>query len=491
MESHTRRERFSLWVRPILALGDNLVTLFGAALTTASGLTMVGFWGLELLAGRSVPPYAGIILYLILPGVFVAGLLLMPIGALWKRFRARKPGETVPVLPRPSFSDPRIRRGLALVAIATAVNVVIIAAASYRGVEHMDSVQFCGQTCHTVMQPEYTAYKGSPHARISCVACHIGSGAPWFVRSKLSGARQVFAVLFHTYSRPIPSPVEHLRPARETCEECHWPAKFQGDRFVVHTHFQADEKNTALTTVLVLKIGGHGASGPVGIHGRHIDATDRIRYLPLDEKRLSITRVSYLADDGSRVEFASQPPAAPAAQPARSEWRTMDCMDCHNRPSHTFTLPERAVDRAMAEDQIGRELPFAKKMAVELLRATYRDRASALTAIRQGFVDYYKASYAAVYGAKRKRIETAAEAVAAIYAGNVFPEMNVTWGTYPTHLGHEDFPGCFRCHDGSHAASDGRTISADCDACHTVLAQDETNPEILAKLGLTPMAPQP
>jgi len=489
MESHTRRERFSLWIRPILALGDNLVTLFGAGLTTASGLTMVGFWGLELLAGRSVPPYAGIILYLILPGVFVAGLLLIPAGALWKRFRTRKPDQPVPVLPRLSFSDPRIRRGLALVAIATAANVVIIAAASYRGVEHMDSVQFCGQTCHTVMQPEYTAYKGSPHARIACVACHIGSGAPWFVRSKLSGTRQVFAVLFHTYSRPIPSPVQHLRPARETCEECHWPAKFQGDRFVVRTHFQPDENNTALTNVLVLKIGGHAASGPIGIHGRHIDATQRIRYLPLDEKRLSIARVSYLADDGRRVEFAA--PDAPAPSATANAWRTMDCMDCHNRPSHTFTLPERAVDRAMAEDRISRDLPFAKKKAVELLRATYRDRESALATIPGDFAAYYKTSYPAVYAAKQKRIEAGADAIAAIYATNVFPEMNVTWGTYPTHIGHDDFPGCFRCHDGNHAAKDGRTISPDCDTCHTILAQDETKPEILAKLGLTPLAPQP
>jgi hypothetical protein len=479
----TRRERFSLWLRPIVALGDNLITLFGAGLTTASALTMIGFWALELLSGRSVSPYAGIVLLLILPGVFVAGLLLMPLGALWKRLR-RRSGQTAPVLPRLSFSDPRVRRGAALVAVATVVNVVIIAGASYRGVEHMDSTQFCGQTCHTVMQPEYTAYGSSPHARISCAACHIGSGAPWFVRSKLSGTRQVFAVLFKTYSRPIPSPVQHLRPARETCEECHWPAKFQGDRFVVRTHFEPDEQNTALTTVLVLKIGGHAASGPVGIHGRHIDTTDRIRYLALDEKRMTIARVSYLAQDGSRSEFVAAGSAPSTSLAAAGQWRTMDCMDCHNRPSHTFRLPERAVDQAMAEGQVGRDLPFAKKKAVDLLRAKYESRENALSAIRQQFVDYYKASYPAVYASRQKQIEAAAEAVAGIYAGNVFPEMNVGWGTYPTHIGHEDSPGCFRCHDGSHAAADGRTITADCDACHTILAQGESNTQVLAKLGL-------
>jgi nitrate/TMAO reductase-like tetraheme cytochrome c subunit len=484
MTPQTRRERFSLWIRPLLALGHNVVTLFGAALTTASGLTVVGFWFLHLLSGRSVSPYAGIILFLVLPAVFVAGLVLMPIGVLWTRFRARKAGQPMPILPRLSLSEPAVRRGLTWIGIATAANVVIIGAASYRGVEHMDSVEFCGQTCHTVMQPEYTAYKNSPHARVSCVECHIGSGAPWFVRSKLSGTRQVFAVLFHTYSRPIPSPVQHLRPARETCEECHWPAKFEGDRFVVRTHFQSDEQNTAQTTVLVLKIGGHAASGAIGIHGRHIDTVERIRYLALDEKRSSVGSVSYLERDGSRSEYVAQG-TKPGALPAGAEWRTMDCMDCHNRPSHIFSLPEPAVDQAIADGRIDRALPFVKKKAVELLRAVYADRPSARAAIRQQFAGYYKDSYPQVYAAKRKTITTAADAIADIYSLNVFPAMNVTWGTYPNHLGHEDFPGCFRCHDGSHTASDGRTISADCDACHTLLAMEETKPEILSKLGLT------
>src|SRR5262249_37420162 len=144
--------------------------------------------------------------------------------------------------PRIDFRVPLLRRGLTLVAAATVMNIVILSTASYKAVEHMDSTQFCGASCHTVMSPEYTAYVNSTHSRVDCVQCHIGPGAGWFVRSKLSGARQVWAVATGSYSRPIPSPVKHLRPARETCEQCHWPQKFQGDKLVVHTKYADDEK---------------------------------------------------------------------------------------------------------------------------------------------------------------------------------------------------------------------------------------------------------
>jgi hypothetical protein len=418
---------------------------------------------------------------MILPGFFAAGLALMPAGALWRRWRLRRRGEPL-MLPKLSLSDPILRRAALLVGIATVLNVAILGAATYRGVEHMESVEFCGQTCHTVMEPEFAGYVESAHARVSCVECHIGPGAPWFVRSKLSGTRQIFAVAFGTYSRPIPSPVQHLRPARETCEHCHWPAKFHGDRFVVHTKYSDDEHNTPLYTVLVLKVGGRRWKGSVGIHGRHLDATERIEYLTRDEKRLTIERVWYRDDDGRTVEFVADPLPAPTV-PGVSERRKMDCMDCHNRPSHTFELPERAVDRALAEGRISPELPFIKKKAVELLRAGYPDTPTARQTMATALSSFYRESYPEAWRAREALIQTAGEQLGVIYAQNVFPKMKVDWGTYPTHLGHESSPGCFRCHDGTHRSADGRTITQDCSACHDLLAQDEPNPQILADLG--------
>jgi hypothetical protein len=477
------RERIQGWLQPLFFLGTNPITMVGAVLTTSAAVTIVGALILELMRGRSFHPYAGIVLFLVLPGVFVVGLLLIPIGALWRRRRLRAKGELPSEYPPIDFRHATMRRGAALVLSATFLNVAILSAASYQGVSYMDSNEFCGVTCHSVMAPEYAAFKQSSHARVGCVECHIGPGAPWFVRAKISGTRQLFAVAFDTHSRPIPSPVKHLRPARETCEHCHWPQKFHGDKFVVRTKYASDEQNTALTTVLVLKIGGHGGSEGVGIHGRHLDESRPITYVATDDRRQVIPRVTQSGEAGP-VEYVSSEIKATPEELARGEHRTMDCMDCHNRPSHTFELPERALDEAMAAGRISPALPFVKKKSVELLRTEYADQEMALRRINEGLAEFYRSSYPDLYRKDRSQVEAAAQQVGAIYARNVFPGMKVGWGTYPNNIGHEDFVGCFRCHDETHQAADGRTISQSCDACHTILAQDEKDPKVLSDLGL-------
>ena len=476
--------RIDSWLRPAFYLGHNPITLLGAVLTTSSALTLLSFWVFEVVKGGPIHPYAGIVFFLILPGVFVTGLILMPIGTFLRRRKLYARGELPTVYPQIDFRKPLLRRAFSWVVALTFLNAAILGTASYRGVEHMDSVQFCGQTCHTVMQPEYTAYQNSPHGRVACVDCHIGPGAGWFVRSKLSGVRQVFAVTFKTYSHPIPSPVRELRPARETCEQCHWPQKFTGDKFLVRTKYSDDEKNTPLTTVLVLKIGGRSGQGGVGIHGRHLDTTERIRYISTDGRRQVIPWVSYLDDSGKTVEYVTGDAKPSREELDRGEHRVMDCMDCHNRPTHAFQLPERAVDRALNEGRISLQLPFIKKKTVELLRVDYPDRDTAQQRIAAGLTDFYRTNYPQVFSQHRALVETAAGQVAAIYLRNIFPEMKVTWGTYPNNIGHEDFLGCFRCHDGNHASADGRVIAQDCSACHTLLAVEDPKPKILTDLGI-------
>jgi hypothetical protein len=482
------RSALADWSRPLLYLAHNPVTLIGAVLTTSSAVTMIGFWILEVLLQRTVHPYAGIILFMVLPGVFVLGLLLIPFGVFLRRRRHRRAGEALAV-PHLDFANGTIRRAVSWVGLATGLNVALLSAATYRGVVYMDSTQFCGLTCHTVMAPEFTAHQDSPHSRVSCTECHIGPGAPWFVRSKLSGARQVLAVALGTHSRPIPSPVKQLRPSREICEECHWPQKFHGDKFLVRTRYDVDEASTPLTSVLVMKIGGRTWNGSAGIHGRHLEGENRVSYVATDERRQVIPLVTYKDDDGKTVEFTSTETKATPDEIAHGERRTMDCLDCHNRPSHVFELPERAIDKAITDGRISRELPFVKKKGVELLRADYKDRESAGRQIVQGLVDYYRAAYPDVHRQHRAQIETAGSQLKAIYERNVFPEMKVSWGTYPNNIGHEDFLGCFRCHDDNHKASSGRVIVQDCNACHTILAQDEANPKILADLEMAPKAP--
>jgi len=472
------------WLRPVFYFSQNPISLTGLVLTTSSAITLIAFWFYFVFLPGPPHPYLGILIFLTLPAVFVLGLLLIPLG-IWMRRRAlRASGELLQVYPQIDFSREVIRRGFWFVAGATALNFILVGTASYKSVSYMDSTEFCGQTCHTVMTPEFTAYQNSPHSRVSCVECHIGPGASWFVRSKLSGTRQLFAVAFNTYSRPIPSPVEHLRPARETCEQCHWPQRFTGDKFVVRTKFQDDEKNTRLTTVLLLKVGGRTWQGHVGIHGRHLETGSRIQYVSIDGKRQVIPVVEYLDDSGKTVRYVSSDVKTTPQQLAAGEHRVMDCVDCHNRPTHTFEMPDSAVDKRMATGNISPELPYVKKKAVELLKAEYPDRERAQQQIIGEMTAFYKTKYPEIYSTRRTLVQQSAEEVAAIYLRNVFPSMRLTWGTHPNNLGHTDFPGCFRCHDGSHTSADGQTIPNDCTTCHSLLAMEEQNPKILADLGM-------
>lgn len=478
------REQFREWAQPIYFLGQNPLTLSGAVITTSTALTTIAFWFYDIFLPGPPHPYIGLLVFLLLPGIFVLGLVLIPLGIWLRRRNLRESGTLPGVYPAIDLSLPLVRRTVEWVAVATAINLMIIGTASYRGVQYMDTTSFCGTTCHTVMAPEYAAYQNSPHSRVECVECHIGPGAGWFVRSKLSGLRQVLAVTFKTYSRPIPSPVKYLRPARETCEQCHWPQRFTGDKFLVNTSYKDDAKNTPQTDVLLLKVGGRTWQGSVGIHGRHLADTTRIRYVSTDPERQTIPVVYYTDDQGKTTEYISTDAKPTQQQLDKGEHRTMDCVDCHNRPTHTFDLPENAVDKQMSTGRISPDLPYIKKKAVELLKVNYSTRDVAKQNIAADLNNFYRTNYPEIYQTRRTLVQQAGDEVSAIYLRNIFPDMHVTWGVHPNNLGHNDSPGCFRCHDGSHTSADGKTITNDCSACHNLLAVGEENPKVIADLGM-------
>ncbi|HYN23170.1 MAG TPA: NapC/NirT family cytochrome c [Thermoanaerobaculia bacterium] len=455
-----------------IALTRNAISLVGSAIVTASAILIITLFLLESFGLRG-SPYIGILAYLILPAIFVLGLLLIPIG-IWRQRRRGAPPSTFPVL---DFNEGRTRtRALVFIAL-TAVNVIILALATYEGVDTMESTEFCGQACHSVMQPEFTAFQRSPHANVACVDCHIGPGADWFVKSKLSGAWQVVSVNLDLYPRPIPTPVHNLRPARETCEQCHWPTKFVGDRLKVIDGYSEDEANTNVKTVLLMKIGGRRGAKSHGIHW-HVDPGVQIRYLA-DEKRQTIFDVEMRTPDGKLTRFS---PPESAKAPAGAVWRVMDCVDCHNRPSHTFRAPDQEVDAALLAGRIPADLPYVRREAVRLVKGDYASQEAAETAIAKGLQAFYQKEYPQVMSRRAKAIRDAATVLGEVYGANVFPSMKIAWGTYPNHIGHERAPGCFRCHDDQHATSDGRAISQDCSTCHGLLAMQEENPEILSSL---------
>jgi nitrate/TMAO reductase-like tetraheme cytochrome c subunit len=455
--------------------------ILGAAMITVSGILILGL-AAAAMQGYVGSPYIGIFAFLVLPAFFILGLILIPFGTWLARRRARlaaERGEEIPHLPIIDFNDDLTRRRVLIFAVLSAVNLLVLGVAGYKGLHVMESPAFCG-SCHSVMDPEFTAYKRSPHARVSCAGCHIGEGASWFVKSKLSGAWQLVSVTFDLYQRPIPVPIHNLRPARETCEECHWPSKFTGDRLRVTTSYADDEPNTEKKSVVLLHVGGgQTAVGPIqGIHA-HVAAGVHIRYLAsADRKEINTVEATWA--DGKSNVFRTK--ATPATLPPQAEWRLMDCVDCHNRPTHRFREAAPEIDQAIQAHRIDAALPWIKREGLKALQVAYPSHDAARAGIEKQVTDFYRQLDPAAYPAREASAKAAAAALGDIYCWNVWPSMKITWGTYPSYLGHDQAPGCFRCHDGEHVDAKGKAISQDCSLCHSLLAVDEKDPKILGQL---------
>lgn len=462
--------------RLITDLTRTRLGLLGALLATVTGLLIVTLLVLSL-AGFEGGPYFGLLAFMLLPSLFVLGLLLIPAGAWLERRRIAAGGDPAPPLPVLDLNDVSARRKALWIAGLTVINVIVVAVATYKGVHAMESPAFCG-SCHTVMDPEFSAYSRSPHQRVRCVECHIGPGASWFVKSKLSGSWQMVSVMLHLYPTPIPTPVENLRPARDTCEQCHWPSKFVGDRLKVVTHHDEDEASTPKKTVLVLKVGGLRAGGGQGIH-HHVSPGVVVRYLA-DAKREVMGTVEVTGADGAKRVYL--PKAGPTAPGPEGGWRTMDCIDCHNRPTHQFRGAEWELDQALEGGRIDRTLPFVRREAMKALTASYGSVEEARTGIAAALTGFYGKERPEVLATRRPAVEAAAKELAEAWARNVWPQMKITWGTYPSQLGHTATTGCFRCHDEEHATADGKALSQDCGLCHTLLADGEADPAILKQL---------
>jgi nitrate/TMAO reductase-like tetraheme cytochrome c subunit len=436
------------------------VSLVGVAIATATAWIFLVLLALDLL-GYLANPYIGLIVFIVIPAAFAVGLILIPVGAMRARRRAAHTAPDWPVL---DLRDPRQRSLTVSVLVLTFVNVLIVSIAAFGGVHYMETTAFCGTVCHTTMEPEYVAHQRGPHAQIECVQCHVGPGASALVQSKLAGTRQLFEVMTNRVPRPVPPPPELISPARATCERCHWPERFIGDRTRVIREFGNDEKNTPSETTLQLHVGGGSRARGVGtgIHW-HMNLDNEIEFVTAADNRDSIPYVRLRDRAGNVREYFAD--GATAQQIAAGTRQRMDCMDCHNRPAHTFApSATRAVDDALAQSLIPRELPFIRRESIAAIRQTYTDRPAAMNGIASHLRGFYSAR-----GVDAAQVDRAIRGAQDAWASNVFPAMKVTWGTYPSNIGHVDSPGCFRCHDDSHKTKDGQQVIAqDCELCHSI-----------------------
>ncbi len=468
---------------PPPSLLRNPISWVGLLLTTVSTAFGLPLMFLDLFS-RERNPYLGVVIYLILPVTAAVGIMIALIGVVWERRRRLRDPSRVPApLPRLDLNRPSHQAIVLGVFAGSLILIVLLSITGYQAYHFTESVQFCGLLCHQVMKPEYTTYQHSPHARVACVQCHVGPGADWFVRSKLSGLYQVYATATNRYPRPIPTPIKNLRPAQDTCEQCHWPEKFFGAQQRTLTRYLADEANTPWRIQMLLKVGGgdRQSGAPSGIHW-HMNIKNDISYIASDERREVIPWVQVTDPEGHVTVYQSTEQPLSKEQLVAMTPRRMDCMDCHNRPAHRYQPPDRAMDAALESGRVDQKLPYIKREGMRLVAGEYASEAQAKETIRRELMAFYEKQYPAVARKRAAIIEQAAVELGRIYAANLFPEMHADWRAYPDHLGHLHSDGCFRCHDGLHQSAEGKVITKDCAACHTILSQGSPEETASARL---------
>jgi hypothetical protein len=447
----------------------NWLSIIGFIIAVNSTILILALF-IQSLFTAHPNPYNGIFAYIVLPVILVVGLLLIPFGMILRR---RKTAATEGKWPVLDLNNAHSRQSLIVISIFTFLFLIVSAMGSYEAFNYTESVDFCGKLCHQVMEPEHTTYLHSPHARVACVECHVGEGAGWYVKSKLSGLYQVYSVIFHKYHRPIGTPLENLRPARETCERCHWPQKFYSRKLVTQKGYLTDSINTEWNISMLMRIGPSLSAFGLkeGIHW-HINPNVKIEYIAGTKDRESIPWVKYTDLVTGKVRiFNDTANMLDKKGMDTLEHRVMDCMDCHNRPSHSYKSAPVYIDDAIVRGTIPRDLPLIKRVAMNVLKGPFTDKDSSLVFIRDSVTNFYRIGYPVIFKTRPNAIKKAIEGIQEAFSLNVFPFMRANSSAYLNHIGHLESDGCFRCHSDRHRAQDGKVISKDCNLCHTIVAQ--------------------
>ncbi len=443
---------YELLYNPMSLIGFVLVALSTSAYVVTALIGMISGQG---------STYSGIVTFIIMPPLLILGLILVPIG-VWKRKRyLHRKGVTKSRFFSIDFNIPRHRKFFLLFTILTLFVLILVSSMSYQAYHFSESVKFCS-SCHSVMDPETITHALSPHARVACVECHVGSGAGWYVKSKLSGLYQVYATFTNTYPRPIETPITSLRPARDTCEQCHWPQFFIDDKVVSRDYYQRDEENTHGSVTLQMHVGGHPGYGrPTGIHW-HIE--NIVEFTTGDSQKEDIPWVKVIYKDGKQKTFMSVDDPISKEKLETMKIHRMDCIDCHNRPSHIFHSPEEIMNKLMATGQVSPMLADIRAVGADALLGDYKTDAEADKGIEKAVREKY-------LNLASGGVDKAISAIKHAYHQNFFPKMKVRWDVHPSNIGHWQSKGCFRCHDGNHKTDSGEIISRSCSLCHTILSQ--------------------
>ncbi len=452
----------------------NWISITGAVLALFNLATILSLVILNLFFDFG-GTYIGLFIYIILPAFMIAGLILIPVGMRIHRDSARRADAAGEVKNWPiiNFNNEATRNASIIFIFGTVFLLIISSIGSYEAFHYTESVEFCGKLCHKVMEPEFVTYHGSSHERVACVECHVGSGASWYVKSKMSGLYQVYSVMADKFPRPIPTPIANLRPAQETCEQCHWPEKFYDRKIKNLQSYLADDLNTEHVIHLQMKTSSQMTAEGLekGIH-QHISPDVVIEYKTTSDNRQVIPWVKYTNKKTGESEIFTDSDNLLSQEKLDSlETRVMDCLDCHNRPSHNYNVPQNFIDKSIAAGKISKTLPGIKQISMTALYKTYSTKDSAFLAIKDQVYEFYKSGYPELMTSRKSDIDNSIAEIQNGYANNIFPFMKADWTKYPNNIGHMEYDGCFRCHNDRHANEKGKLISKDCNLCHVIQAQ--------------------
>lgn len=457
----------------------NLTTLFGFSVALTMFALVVFLIVLDSWRGFT-NPYMGLITYIALPAVLLFGLVVGFVGIIRTRRRmvAGDPERQYPVI---DLNSARARNVGTLMAGGGIVLMALSGFGTYQAYEYTESNKFCGETCHTVMSPEYTAFDHSPHAEIECKQCHIGPGAENYVESKMAGTKQLYAMVTGTYGAPIPTPVENLRDSKQTCERCHWTSQYYSPKMNTSIHYLADEANTPHQISMLVKVGSTEPGKSEGIHAHmYLDST--VSYIATDPQRQNIAYVELRDEKGNVIVYHDKENPLSPDKIRTSKKVTVNCTDCHNRPAHKFPHPNTSLDEAFTRGLLDVSIPEFKTVARDAMEAKYKTQKDGIAAIQTTILTYYKDNYPDVMKAKQASLDRSIAEVQKIFARSYFPEMKADWKAHPDNLDHIHSNGCFRCHDGKKVSPEGRVISKDCQTCHLIVAQGPPGKNLPTKL---------
>ena len=431
------------------------------------GMVSVVFWGLALgffifrdISSNSFEdhPYAGLLIYVLLPILFWASVAFSLVGIFLKWRRVRKhPEEAATAVTRRPFTKAAIGAGI----VITTTWLLASGLGAYKSYHYSATTSFCGTACH-VMEPEHVAYMNSTHEGVSCPQCHIGAGLKSSIQAKTNGIKQLWEVATNSYHTPIKTPIANERPTKSTCGQCHSPEHMRGEVTRTITHFSSGAENTPIRYKLLMNV-----SGGAGVHW-HVSDKFTVSYFATDEACQNIPYVRLTKADGSVVEYLAA--KFDKATIDETKLRTMTCADCHNRVGHDFKSPKLALDHAMESGQLPASIPMLKRVATKALTENYKTTEEATAKINAAMDEYYQSNPppAAVAGL----LPGAKDAVVDVYRKNFFPDQNVDFRGFNNNIGHYEFKGCERCHDQKHTSVDkSKTIEKKCDTCHTLIGQ--------------------